>query len=179
MDRKKDSTGAVKTAPAMRSFNQTDVERVEQQLAELEGKNIVELREVWVERFGGRAPAFQSKDILRRLIAWKIQEKAFGGLDPETKSRLGRMKAAYLAGKPIAPSPSVGLSPGTILSREWKGIVHRVLVLEGGFEHEGKRYGTLTKLARAITGTRWSGPRFFGLDEGQSVARVLKGRKNK
>lgn len=148
---------------------------VDRLLADLEGKGVAGLREIWVARFGGRAPPIQSADILRRLIAWKIQEKVFGGLDPENKSRLGRMKAAYAAGKTIVPSPSVGLTPGTILTREWKGVEHRVLVLDQEFEHQGKRYGTLTKVARAITGTHWSGPRFFGLDEGQSVARTLKG----
>ena len=56
------------------------------------------------------------------------------------------------------------LKAGTILIREWRGVEHRVLVLDGGFEHRGTRYKSLTHIARTITGTRWSGPRFFGLD---------------
>jgi hypothetical protein len=66
-----------------------------------------------------------------------------------------------------APSPGTGLRAGTILVREWRGMTHRVLALDEGFEHDGKRYGSLSEVARAISGTRWSGPRFFGIEERQ------------
>jgi len=144
---------------------------VERQIADLDALSIVELREAWVERFGGRPPPIQSTDVLKRLLAWKVQEKALGGLDAETSMRLARLKSALAKGKPVALSPGLGLSPGTILTREWRGIEHKVLVLDQGFEHQGNRYGSLSNVARAITGTQWSGPRFFGLEAGQSVAR--------
>ena len=57
------------------------------------------------------------------------------------------------------------LSPGVVLTREWKGVIHKVTVMAGGFQHLGKRYGSLSDIARTITGTRWSGPRFFGLEQ--------------
>ena len=57
------------------------------------------------------------------------------------------------------------LRAGTVLVREWRGVAHRVLVLDTGFEHQGKRFGSLSEVARAISGTRWSGPRFFGLQD--------------
>jgi len=104
------------------------------------------------------------------LIAWKLQSKALGGLNAETGMRLSRLKSAMVKGKEAELSPSVGLGVGTILTREWKGIEHRVLVLDHGFEHQGETYGSLSMVARAITGTQWSGPRFFGLEAGQAIA---------
>ncbi len=150
-----------------------EMDPVERQIADLDALSIVELRAVWVERIGGMAPSIQSTDVLRRLLVWKLQVKALGGLDPETTSRLGRLKSSLVRGKPVALSPSFGLSVGTILTREWRGIEHKVLVLDQGFEHQGTRYGSLSKVARVITGTQWSGPRFFGLEEGQELARDL------
>ena len=150
-----------------------ETDPVGHQIADLDALGIVELRAKWVELFGGRPPAIQSTDVLKRLLAWKLQVKALGGIDPETTSRLGRLKSALVKGKPVALSPSLGLSVGTILTREWRGIEHRVLVLDQGFEHQGNRYGSLSKVARVITGSQWSGPRFFGLEEGQELARDL------
>ncbi len=143
---------------------------VERQIADLDELSIGELRQAWMGRFGGRPPPIQSTDVLRRLYAWKLQERALGGLDAETSMRLARLKSTLVKGRPVVLSPSVGLSAGTILTREWRGIEHRVLVLDQGFEHQGSRYGSLSKVARAITGTQWSGPRFFGLEAGQAVA---------
>ena len=68
-------------------------------------------------------------------------------------------------GKAPLPDNGQSLRAGTILVREWRGVTHRVLVLDEGFEHEGKRYGSLSEAARAISGTHWSGPRFFGLEK--------------
>jgi hypothetical protein len=100
------------------------------------------------------------------LFAWKIQAKAFGGLDAETVAELRRVRKALAEGKsPVAQPRASTLQAGTVLVREWRGTIRRVLVLDNGFEHEGKRYGSLSEVARAISGTRWSGPRFFGLEE--------------
>jgi hypothetical protein len=124
------------------------------------------LRKAWRERFGGVAPPIQSADILRRLFAWKIQAEIFGDLDPETVAALKRARAAIAKGKsPVAHSAASTLRSGTILVREWRGVIHRVLVLDTGFEHDGKRFGSLSEVARVISGTRWSGPRFFGLEQ--------------
>jgi hypothetical protein len=96
------------------------------------------------------------------MLAWHLQAAAFGDLEPETRRRLKQLaKAGQRNGVPRASS--AGLRPGTVLLREWQGVRHGVEVTRDGFLHAGKRYRSLSQVARAITGTRWSGPRFFGL----------------
>ena len=133
----------------------------------LEGLGVSALRDLWSRRFGGAVPTVQSGDVLRRLIAWKIQVEAFGDLDPKTKDQIRQLSRMRERGTVDVSELLDAPKPGSILVREWKGVEHRVLVLEGGFEHQEKRYRSLTHVARAITGTHWSGPRFFGLAIGQ------------
>lgn len=76
---------------------------------------------------------------------------------------LKRNRAALVTGK--TPNGGTKLRAGTILVREWLGVMHRVLALDEGFEHDGKRYSSLSEVARVISGTKWSGPRFFGVEE--------------
>jgi hypothetical protein len=147
---------------AVRSDTNT-IEPLAGEIAALMDKGIDLLRSAWVQRFRSPAPPIQSSDILRRLFAWKLQAQAFGDLDIETAANLKRTRSALAKGK--APSASTALRAGTILVREWRGVTHRVLALDEGFEHEGKRYGSLSEVARTISGTRWSGPRFFGIEE--------------
>jgi hypothetical protein len=136
------------------------------EIAPLVGKGVDSLRDAWRQRFGSPAPKIQSADILRRLLAWKIQAETFGGLDAETVAELKRARSAIAEGKsPVSKSNVSQLRAGTVLVREWRGTMHRVLVLDGSFEHEGRRFSSLSEVARAISGTRWSGPRFFGLQE--------------
>jgi len=141
-----------------------DTDAVERDIERLEGLSVAELRIFWQRRFRRAPPPIQSADMLHRLIAWKLQIEAFGDLDPKTRATLKRlMRGAQTNG--AAPGAAVdALKTGTVLVREWRGVVHRVLVLDDGFEHRDKRYRSLTLVARAITGTRWSGPRFFGLE---------------
>ena len=112
------------------------------------------LRAEWRLRYGPQ-PTLRSADLLRRMIAWRIQVAAIGGLDAETRRRL-RLNAPI---KPVTPVPT----PGTKLSREWQGAVHEVQVLPDGFGYGGDRFKSLSEVARTITGARWNGPRFFGL----------------
>ena len=95
----------------------------------------------------------------------EIQEKAYGGLDPATARLLNQLIAlhAKTPGKIVLPRR---MKPGVILVREWKGDSHRVTVLQDGFAYEGKTFDSLSEIARLITGTRWNGPRFFGLRSG-------------
>lgn len=123
------------------------------------------LRVALARRFRCPAPPIQSADVLRRLFAWRLQAEVFGDVDPKTTASLKRARAAINKGKAAVPKAATALRPGSVLVREWRGITHRVLVRDKGFEHEGKEYRTLSEAARAITGTRWSGPRFFGLEE--------------
>lgn len=148
------------------SFAATD--HLDQQIAMLSSLGVADLRKAWTERFRRPAPPIQSADVLYRLFAWKLQVAALGDLDAGASSKLARLKTALARGKSTAPSPALGLRPGSTLSREWRGQVHRVLVLDQGFEHLDVRYGSLSEVARAITGTRWSGPRFFGLEAEQA-----------
>ena len=137
---------------------------VEAEIDRLHGLGIDALREYWARRFRKSPPPIQSADILHRLIAWRLQVEAFGDLDAGSKQTIARLMRS--AG-PKGALPRALFNPlkaGSVLVREWRGVVHRVLVLDEGFEHRDKRYRSLTKVARAITGTRWSGPRFFGLD---------------
>jgi hypothetical protein len=121
------------------------------------------LRALWVEQFG-RAPSFRAqKDLLVRMLAYRLQEKAQGGLSPTLRKRLRALAGRIDSGSARASRPMRHLKVGTRLIREWKGQTHVVSVLEDGVEYRDKRYGSLSELARAITGTRWSGPAFFGL----------------
>lgn len=153
----------------------TATDHLDQQIATLSSLGVADLRKAWTDRFRRPAPPIQSADVLLRLFAWKLQVTSFGDLDAETSSKLARLKTALTRGKSTTPSPALGLRPGSILSREWRGQVHRVLVLDQGFEHLDFRYRSLSEVARAITGTRWSGPRFFGLEAEQArPARVAE-----
>jgi hypothetical protein len=111
-----------------------------------------ELRAEWERRYGA-APRLRSPDLLRRMMAWRIQAAEEGGLDQITRK--------LLAGG--AASPETLLAEGTVITREWKGVHHEVEVTGSGFLYGGERWKSLSEVARTITGTRWNGPRFFGL----------------
>lgn len=129
--------------------------RITAEVRALVALDLAGLRDEWRRRYGA-PPRMRSKDLLARLLAWRIQADAFGGLDAVT--------IRLLKSERTAP-PAIDLMPGTRLAREWQGRRHEVEVLERGFRHDGAIYGSLSEVARAITGTRWNGLRFFGLRE--------------
>jgi hypothetical protein len=133
-------------------------------LERLESLTIDGLRLEWARWLPGPPPGFQSKDVLRRLLAWRVQAAVHGGYDPETARRLKQLIADHAADRPLVARAKARMAPGTVLSREWKGTVHRVTVEAKGFTYEGKTYVSLSEIARLITGTRWSGPRLFGVE---------------
>ena len=135
---------------------------VEAELDRLPSMPIVELRARWRALFKADPPKAFGPDLLRRSIAYRIQEDAYGGLDRTTARLLRQMKAQMrkTPGKIVLPRR---IKAGAVLVRRWKGQTHRVMVLDEGFAHEGKTYESLSVIAREITGTRWNGPRFFGL----------------
>ena len=100
---------------------------------------------------------------LTRAIAYRLQESAFGGLKPSTQRLLAEFAHDGANGSALAAAPSRVVLPGAVLVREWRGTSHHVSVLEDGISFRGKRYRSLSEVAREITGTRWSGPLFFGL----------------
>jgi hypothetical protein len=127
-----------------------------------------QLRAVWHTQFREAAPAI-GPDLLRRAIAWKRQARVHGGLPTSTRKTI-EGALAQLEKNGRLDMASLRLKPGTRLVRRWHGTVHHVLVLDDGFEHEGRRYQSLSQIARAITGAQWSGPRFFGLRKGAGGA---------
>lgn len=141
-------------------------------LARVETMGIDALRALWKARFRRKLPDVSSPDMLRRLLAWRLQVETHGDLDPDVQRRLRMLMRALLKRKPgnDEPLPLVNLRPGTVLVRELRGVEHRVLVLGEGYEYRDRRFGSLTAVARHIAGTRVSGPRFFGLEARQLKA---------
>ncbi len=134
--------------------------------AELDGLTkapVVDLRKRYRELFRTDPPKAFSPDLLRRSVAHRLQENAYGGLTPPTQRLLDRFV------KTTRSKPSTNLEiprrikPGSILVREWNGASYRVTVLADGFSYQGKHFDNLSEIATLITGTRWNGPRFFGL----------------
>ena len=138
---------------------------IEAELSKLPALSIDKLRSDWKDRFGADAPVIRSPDVLRRLLAWQIQVDAFGGLDARTERKLRDIAVKLERDGKYEPTIRRDLSPGVVLTREWKGTTHKVTATADGFQHQGKHYKSLSDIARTITGTRWSGPRFFGLEQ--------------
>jgi len=123
-----------------------------------------ELLEQWQTLFGGNSPAKLRSSLLVQAIAYRLQEKALGGLKPATLRLLERIADDAAAGHPVSATPAkIDTTIGTVLMREWHGKKHQVTVMEDGFLYRAKRFRSLSEIARAITGARWSGPLFFGL----------------
>jgi hypothetical protein len=140
-------------------------EPVKVELSALSELAIGDLRVAWIKRFDDDPPAIRSRDILLRIFAWRIQAEATDGLDAVTERSLRDIGKALERDGSYEPKIRHDLSPGVVLTREWKGAVHKVTVMAVGFQHLGEQYKSLSDIARAITGTRWSGPRFFGLEQ--------------
>ena len=142
------------------------------QLVELESASTAELRSRWERAHKHPAPKWASRDLLLRALAYHIQERVEGGLSKAALKRLAHLvDPRGNDGRPPRPVPP-RLRPGTRLIREWRGAVHQVTVGEDGFDYRGTRYASLSRIARAITGTRWSGPLFFGLRKAGGRAEV-------
>jgi hypothetical protein len=136
---------------------------LDSELAALPTLSAHQLRLKWRELRCGEPTATASRDLMIREIAYKMQERAHGGLAPTIKRRLRALAVEFERNRADALAPAPLLRSGTRLLREWQGRKHTVIVLEDGFEYEGERYRSLTQIARRITGAHWSGPRFFGL----------------
>ena len=145
---------------------------VEDEIAHLRGLDLRGLRARWRSVFQRPPPAHLGRHLLFSVIAYQIQADAFGDLDHATKQLLERTKATE-AGTAMSArlmghdQRRTELTPGTVLVREWSKQSQRVMVMAAGFAWNGKTYDSLSKVAFAITGTRWNGPRFFGLRDKQ------------
>jgi hypothetical protein len=140
------------------SYNEPSIEVRIAEIAELD---LTSLRAEWAVIHGRPAPMRLSRNLLARALAHSIQAKQWGGLLPATRRRLERMHSGD--SQRDVPTSNFRLQPGSRLMREWNGETHVIDVLADGFEWNGGQYGSLSAVARAITGARWSGPRFFGL----------------
>jgi len=143
-------------------------------VANLEGLDLNGLRRRWRAHLGGEGPAHLPRWLLMKVLAYRLQSDAFGGLDQSVRRILRSGKDGGV-GAPFdrrAPKTreGVGLKAGALLVREWKGRLERVMILEEGFAWNGQTFGSLSQIAKAMTGTTWNGHRFFGLRQGKTPA---------
>ncbi len=136
------------------------------EITALPKKNPQELNQLWRKLFNADPPQ-AGKDYLVRRLAYRVQELAHGGMSEPTETILGCLEQ----GKPVPekrPTKSDGITPvsGARLIRTWQGAEYVVTVLDDGFEYQGRKFRSLSSVAKAITGTQWSGPLFFGLRKG-------------
>ena len=140
---------------------------VAEEIAELRAMNVAELVERYVIVFG-KLPRTKQPTWLWRRIAWKIQEQRFGGLSETAKQRLEELIAEIDlpldgARKQVKPARCNGTTLGTTVTRTWKGREIRATSVEGGWDHDGTVYRSLSAVAKSVTGSHWNGKFFFGL----------------
>ena len=141
-------------------------------MADLEGHDLDGLRRQWRAHVGGEPPTRFPRWLLIRVLAYRLQADAFGGLDKAIQrilrpDRDGTDAAPFDRRAPQTRA-GVGLKAGALLVREWNGKLERVMVLEEGFAWNGRTFGSLSQIAKAMTGTNWNGHRFFGLRQGRA-----------
>jgi Protein of unknown function (DUF2924) len=141
---------------------------VEDEIVHLRGLDLKGLRARWQSVLQRPPPDYLPRHLLFAIIAYRIQADRFGDLDHETRQLLDRTGAkesgtAMSARLVTFDQKRTQLTPGTVLVREWDRRSQRVMVMSDGFAWNGQTYDSLSKVAFAITGTRWNGPRFFGL----------------
>ena len=157
----------VTIGPASPAKDKIDIE-----IAQLRDLDVNELRARWHTVFRRKASPHLPRHLVFRVLAYRLQADQLGDLHPDTRCLLERSGSladvSHLAADLHRIRP--GLKPGTVLTREWDGHLQQVMVLADGFSWRGKTYPSLSKVAAAITGTRWNGPRFFGLRDKPSKA---------
>ncbi len=158
-----ESCAVTRVAPAVAKPASKPIAALETKLGALTVMDGDGLRREWRRLYRSHPPLHIRRDLLVLAIAWKLQEKVHGGLTAAQKRRLAGIAEELRKNGDLSAGPAIRLKPGLRLVREWRGETHDVLVLEEGFEWNGKRRRSLSAIAREITGTRWSGPRFFGL----------------
>ena len=148
---------------------------VEDQIAHLRSLDLKGLRARWTGAFRKAAPVHLPRHLLLGILAYRLQSEILGDLDAESVRLLTAIGSARPGTAPARLTADfrirrAELKPGTVLTRAWNGQSHRVMVVDTGFAWMGKTYDSLSKVAFAITGTKWNGPRFFGLREKQPDA---------
>lgn len=167
-----------------RERSSEEIERLRSEIERIKTLDLDGLRVQWRNVFDKRAPKALPRTLLVRALSYRAQADALGDLDPQVLRVLEGFVARHapLQGRErkdgrsgaASSSPSSRIKPGSVLVREWAGRVHRVMVLEVGLVWEGKTYRSLSHVARAITGTQWNGPRFFGVDRRKEPPKSLR-----
>jgi hypothetical protein len=143
-------------------------------LAAIEKLSLRELQAKWAELYG-RPLKGARRQFLIRGIAYRLQELVYGGLSAKTRRRLKQLAKQFARNPDYRPAVAPDLKAGCRLLREWRGVMHEVVVLEQGFRYRDQTYRTLSEVARLITGTRWSGPVFFGLKKSSAPVQPKAG----
>ena len=155
-----------------RPITGNEADRVSASLDALAGMDAAALERRWRQVFGAAPPPGLPPAQRTRVIAYRIQAVAYGDLDRDTAralERLAQTRGQKGQGGDATPTSAMpvpdqrGRTPGVTLSREWAGVMHTVQVLEAGYAWNGATYDSLSRVAHLITGTKWNGPRFFGL----------------
>lgn len=149
-----------------------DGDKLDIEIAHLRDLDVDALRAQWHTVFRRKAPPRLPRHLLFRILAYQLQVDRLGDLDPDARRILERSESTTDVSQLARDLRQVrpGLKPGTVLTREWDGHLQQVMVLTDGFSWRGNTYPSLSKVATAITGTRWNGPRFFGLRDPSSLA---------
>lgn len=148
-------------------------EDIATEIAQLDGLDLEAIRRRWRMQFGRSAPKHLSKRLLYRLLAYRLQSEHYGDLKTETIALLETLAKGTADDVPSTRQMASGkLRPGTVLMREHDGVRHHVMVVGEGFSWNGTTFPSLSQVAKAITGTAWNGPRFFGLRDRKRAVHV-------
>jgi len=131
-------------------------------ISALPALNKTQLLLLWRENFSKAPPPKLRKELMVPILAYRIQEKEYGGLSHSARKRLREIAKSIASEKRPQKEISVGSEQGNRLLRSWHGQVHEVIVTDAGYVYRGSKFSSLSKIAREITGTQWSGPAFFG-----------------
>ncbi|GAC1426323.1 MAG: hypothetical protein NVSMB62_23820 [Acidobacteriaceae bacterium] len=134
-----------------------------EKIALLPGLNKAQLLPVWAEHFGSPPPPKLRKELMVPILAYRMQEREYGGLSNSARRRLKEIAASLGPKRPSLREADSAPQIGTRLVRSWHGEVHEVLATGGDYQYRGRSYSSLSRIAREITGTPWSGPAFFGV----------------
>jgi hypothetical protein len=150
-------------------FAHSEIAQVEAELELLSQLSAKQLDERWRELYGTARPQRLYGALLVGLLAYRLQEKAYGGLKPATRRLLRQVAGLPHERRSLEALTKPQLKAGAVLLREWHGTTHRVTVLESGYEYGGQTFRSLSEVARRITSSHWSGPLFFGLKTREQV----------
>jgi hypothetical protein len=149
---------------------------IAKRLAALPRLDRATLRDSWEDLFGSSPPSELRRDLMIPIQAYRMQEQAFGSLSSPVRTRLRQLGEAFVKDRSFAIASAPKIKAGTRLVRQWRDEVHLVNVKSNGYEYKGGHYKSLSQIARLITGTRWSGPLFFGINSNQPNSKLKEAK---